>query len=77
MPGMNGLQLARAIRERQPTLPLVLATGYAELGEDSGTLFNGLLRKPFTIRELEAMLARMRDLRLPSNVVPLRTHRRG
>jgi signal transduction histidine kinase/CheY-like chemotaxis protein len=77
MPGMNGLQLARAIRERQPTLPLVLATGFAELGEDSSTLFNGLLRKPFTIRELEAMLARMRDLRLPSNVVPLRTHRRG
>jgi signal transduction histidine kinase len=77
MPGMNGLQLARALRARQPILPLVLATGYAELGEDSATLFNGLLRKPFTIRELEVMLARMRDLRLPSNVVPLRTHRRG
>ncbi|MBU1329789.1 MAG: response regulator [Gammaproteobacteria bacterium] len=32
MPGMNGAQLARAVRERYPRLPVVFVTGYAELG---------------------------------------------
>ena len=77
MPKMNGLQLARIVRDRLPELPLVLATGYAELGEESTALFDAMLRKPFTIRELEATLARMRELRPLSNVVPLRTQRRG
>ena len=31
MPGMTGLQLASAVGRRQPQLPIVVATGYAEL----------------------------------------------
>jgi signal transduction histidine kinase len=62
MPGMNGLQLARALRERGLTAPIALVTGYAELSEadiHAGELA-GLLRKPFTIRELQALLTQLR-----------------
>ena len=33
MPGMTGLELAAASREVRPSLPVLLATGYAELPE--------------------------------------------
>ena len=62
MPGMNGLQLARALRERHVTAPIALVTGYAELSETdvaAGELA-GLLRKPFTIRELQGLLTQLR-----------------
>ena len=62
MPGMNGIQLARALRERGVTAPIALVTGYAELSETdvaAGQLA-GLLRKPFTIRELQALLTQLR-----------------
>ncbi|MGD0102644.1 MAG: response regulator [Rhodopila sp.] len=62
MPGMNGLQLARALRERGIKAPIALVTGYAELSEAdiaAGQLA-GLLRKPFTIRELQNLLAQLR-----------------
>ncbi|HEY0182841.1 MAG TPA: response regulator [Rhodopila sp.] len=63
MPGMNGLQLARALRERGMQAPIALVTGYAELSEAdiaAGQLA-GLLRKPFTIRELQALLTQLRS----------------
>jgi two-component system NtrC family sensor kinase len=59
---MNGLQLARALRERGMTAPIALVTGYAELSESdivAGHLA-GLLRKPFTIRELQVLLTQLR-----------------
>jgi FixJ family two-component response regulator len=31
MPGLTGLQLADAIRAKRPHMPIILATGYAEL----------------------------------------------
>jgi signal transduction histidine kinase/ActR/RegA family two-component response regulator len=63
MPGMNGLQLARALRARGIRAPIALVTGYAELSDadiDACEL-TGLLRKPFTIRELQALLAQLRS----------------
>jgi signal transduction histidine kinase/CheY-like chemotaxis protein len=62
MPGMNGLQLARALRARGVTAPIALVTGYAELSEAdiSAGQLAGLLRKPFTIRELQALLTQLR-----------------
>jgi CheY-like chemotaxis protein len=59
---MNGLQLARAMRERGMQAPIALVTGYAELSEAdiaAGQLA-GLLRKPFTIRELQGLLTQLR-----------------
>ncbi|HEV2539242.1 MAG TPA: PAS domain S-box protein [Frateuria sp.] len=51
MPGMTGARLAGLLRECRPTLPIVLASGYAEL---PGLPVPGLVRlgKPFTRREL-------------------------
>ncbi len=60
MPGMNGLQLAHALREHGVTVPVALVTGYAELADSNATPLDAVLRKPFTIRELDATLARLR-----------------
>jgi signal transduction histidine kinase/ActR/RegA family two-component response regulator len=62
MPGMNGLQLARALRERGSKAPIALVTGYAELsGADIAVeQLGGVLRKPFTIRELHGLLTQLR-----------------
>jgi CheY-like chemotaxis protein len=51
MPGMNGVELAAAARAIRPDLPILLATGYAELPDDAPT---DLLRleKPFRQEEL-------------------------
>ncbi|WP_445571781.1 PAS domain S-box protein [Pseudomonas sp. E102] len=46
MPQMDGAQLARLLRERQPTLPVILATGYAERLEGFATQLPRLT-KPF------------------------------
>jgi DNA-binding NtrC family response regulator len=42
MPAMTGLQLARYVHETYPGLPVILATGYAELPGDPASL--GILR---------------------------------
>jgi len=42
MPAMTGLQLARHLQEKYPELPVILATGYAELPGDAMSL--GILR---------------------------------
>ena len=59
MPRMTGLQLAGAIARDWPQLPVLIATGYAEMEPGSGA---GLprLSKPFTQRELAAKLAQVR-----------------
>jgi signal transduction histidine kinase/ActR/RegA family two-component response regulator len=61
MPNMNGLQLARALRAHGVTAPIALVTGYAELSEVeiASDELTGLLHKPFTIRELRAMLQQL------------------
>jgi two-component system NtrC family sensor kinase len=47
MPGdMDGLALARAIHERHPKLPVLLATGYSSAAERAGAEFP-ILRKPY------------------------------
>ena len=55
MPHMTGVQLAQAVAKEWPKLPVILATGYAEVKGGSAT---GLrkLSKPFTQNELAAEL---------------------
>ncbi|MEA3110248.1 MAG: hypothetical protein QOG58_47, partial [Caballeronia sp.] len=61
MPGMSGLDLARAMKRVQPRVHVVLASGYgtslaAELGDElSGAT---LLPKPFNFDELEQAVFR-------------------
>ena len=55
MPGMNGFELAQKIRQRNPKLPIVLATGYAELPADRSIEFVHL-SKPYTSKDLAGAL---------------------
>jgi signal transduction histidine kinase/ActR/RegA family two-component response regulator len=80
MPGMNGLHLARRLRERGMTTPIAMVTGYADLADTEAgqSPLDGLLRKPFTINELQALITRLRDRTHPSsNVVRLQVPQRG
>ncbi|VXB83404.1 response regulator [Brevundimonas sp. G8] len=58
MPGMNGGELARELKARRPSAPILFATGYADaealidVGEDL------IVRKPFTQAELARKLSR-------------------
>jgi CheY-like chemotaxis protein len=52
---MNGFELAQRIKERNSKLPIILATGYAELPAHRSIEF-GRLSKPYTARDLAAAL---------------------
>jgi CheY-like chemotaxis protein len=58
MPQMTGMQLVGAAREKFPALPVILATGYAELppGADQSI---PRLSKPFFQADLERILAQV------------------
>jgi signal transduction histidine kinase len=56
MPSMTGLQLAECIRDRFPGLPIILATGYAELPADPAMLGLQKLTKPCTQQEIAAAI---------------------
>ena len=75
MPGpMNGLDLARAIRERKPELPVLLATGYSAAAADAAHEFF-VLRKPYSLSQLaDALAATLHDA---DRVVRLQPRRGG
>ncbi|HEY5756749.1 MAG TPA: response regulator [Steroidobacter sp.] len=56
MPAMNGVQLAAELRKRNPTLPILMITGFSSLTDSDA---NGLprLAKPFRQTELIAHVA--------------------
>jgi CheY-like chemotaxis protein len=58
MPGMTGKELAQRIRETRPGLPVVLASGYAELAaqDDSGL---PRLDKPYALDKLASVIGTM------------------
>ncbi|HEY0802047.1 MAG TPA: response regulator [Steroidobacteraceae bacterium] len=56
MPAMTGLQLAERIHSRFPGIPIILATGYAELPVDPATLGIARLAKPCTQYEIAAAI---------------------
>jgi signal transduction histidine kinase len=56
MPIMTGLQLAGCIQEKFPGLPIILATGYAELPVDPASLGIARLAKPCTQLEIAAAI---------------------
>ncbi|HEX4182835.1 MAG TPA: response regulator [Caulobacteraceae bacterium] len=58
MPGMTGAELANQVRERYPELPIVLATGYAELPARLCSVSYPRLSKPFLQRDLARIIAR-------------------
>jgi CheY-like chemotaxis protein len=56
MPGMTGLQLARRLTESGPAIPVLIATGYAELPDRGAT---PTLDKPFGPAQLAKALQRL------------------
>ena len=74
MPGMTGSELARQIRQVWPHLPLILATGYAELPANSDTTLPRL-SKPYVLEDLAAQIAKA-VAEAPHNVITLASARR-
>ncbi|MGR3572607.1 ATP-binding protein [Brevirhabdus sp.] len=58
MPRMNGGQLSKAVRQMHPQLPILLATGYAELPDDDD-LDLPRLAKPYMQHQLEAEINKL------------------
>jgi CheY-like chemotaxis protein len=59
MPGaMDGLTLARRLRELRPHLPILLATGYSEAATGVRGDFP-ILRKPYEIHQLSQAIAKL------------------
>lgn len=58
MPGMNGAELARELRQRRRGLPMAFVTGYAETGQLEAALGPDVpvLRKPFGVADLAALV---------------------
>jgi PAS domain S-box-containing protein len=56
--GMDGLDLAKAVRATRPDLPVLLTTGYSEALAGGQTEFL-ILRKPYAIHELSQALAKL------------------
>ena len=53
MPDMSGTEVIELVRAKCPTLPFILATGYAEFESANYAIDPGrILRKPFQIRDL-------------------------
>ncbi len=55
MPGMTGLDLANQIKQLRPKIPVIIATGYAELPSDAALGFPRLT-KPYSQQELSEAL---------------------
>lgn len=58
MPGANGVELAIAIRDRYPGLPVVLTSGYSTVLAENADLGFELIRKPYSVEVLSRTLRR-------------------
>ncbi len=68
MPGMSGTELAARVRDARPTLPIVLATGFAD--PPSGDLPDVLrLDKPYRIEKLAVTIAAALSAEIPDPVI--------
>jgi PAS domain S-box-containing protein len=56
MPGMNGIELGKAIRADHPSLPIVLTSGYSNILAQDGTHGFELLHKPYSVEQLSRVL---------------------
>ena len=59
MPGMRGSQVALHIRQRAPSLPMLMITAYLEKLGDSDKPVDAVLGKPFAIEELRRAIANL------------------
>ncbi len=58
LPGMSGWELARAVRERHPRLPLAVVTGWGEAvgsHEQMAAGVDWVVAKPFTVEQVTSI----------------------
>jgi two-component system NtrC family sensor kinase len=67
MPGMTGLDLAQALRDRSIDVPVVLTTGYSQALSQDGVAGFDLVQKPYSIEELSRVLHRPGRIRRVQN----------
>jgi signal transduction histidine kinase/CheY-like chemotaxis protein len=58
MPGMNGVDLAAALRDRYPGLPVVLTSGYSDVLARNGDRGFDLIQKPYSVETISRALRR-------------------
>lgn len=61
MPGVNGVDTLKRLKELQPRLPVIMATAYATNALASASMKNGAfgyIAKPYELKELFAILDR-------------------
>jgi signal transduction histidine kinase/ActR/RegA family two-component response regulator len=61
MPGMNGAEVAKRIRQLRPDLPIIFASGYSETAAIRSVTGDRsrVLHKPFKVHELQAALGEL------------------
>ena len=64
MPGMGGLELAKELRRRLPSLPVLLASGYSHVLAQDGSEGIELLHKPYSAEQLGRILRKVTDQRM-------------
>ncbi len=60
MPGINGVDTLKGLKELQPKLPVIMATAYATNALANASMGNGAfgyIAKPYELKELFAVLA--------------------
>ena len=58
MPRMSGAEVVAALRQRQPTLPIILCTGFDRAGHGP-VAADAYLPKPFRMEALEQILEKL------------------
>jgi PAS domain S-box-containing protein len=59
MPGMGGIALARTVRRRFPSLPVLLASGYSHVLAQDGAEGFELIHKPYSAEQLGRILRQL------------------
>ncbi len=74
MPGMNGVDTVVALRQLDPDMEVIVATGYASLETALACMKSGAydyIRKPYELAELRHLILRAVEKRRLSSLVPL------
>jgi len=60
MPGMGGLEACQLIRQHDPTVRVILSSGYTEdnIRDGAGSRFEAFIQKPYRLQELLALARR-------------------
>ena len=73
MPGISGLDVARAVRDAQPDLPVIVVSGYvtdALRAQATAAGVRELISKPHEVEELRDVVQRLVKPREPINPDP-------